>query len=82
MSRKNFMALRPYLQRKITRLREPISVETQVAAFLYYISDEGRKRIRNILSRNFQVVAQTIGKSIFHTDCQALESQSKIPLGD
>jgi len=48
MSRKNFTELcdmlRPYLQRKSTKMREPISVETQIAAFLYYISDEGRYR--------------------------------------
>lgn len=33
-----------FLRRKETQMRQPISVETQVAAFLYYISDEGRYR--------------------------------------
>ena len=36
--------LKLYLQKKSTRMRAPISVETQVASFLYYISDEGRYR--------------------------------------
>ena len=33
--------LKPYLQKKTTIIRAPISVETKVASFLYYISDEG-----------------------------------------
>ena len=32
------------LEKKSTRLRTPISVDTQVGSFLYYISDEGRYR--------------------------------------
>ena len=32
--------LKPYLQKKTTRMRAPISVETHVASFLYYITDE------------------------------------------
>lgn len=36
--------LRPFLLKECTQMRQPISVETQVAAFLYYISDEGRYR--------------------------------------
>ena len=33
--------LKPYLVKKTTKMRAPISVETQVASFLYYISDKG-----------------------------------------
>ena len=36
--------LKPYLQKKTTRMGPLASVETQVASFLYYISDEGRYR--------------------------------------
>ena len=36
--------LRPLLKRKSTRMRRPISVETQMAVTLYYLSDEGRYR--------------------------------------
>ena len=34
--------LRPFLQKQITHVIEPLSVETQVAIALYYLSDEGR----------------------------------------
>ena len=48
MSRKSFYELndmlRPYLEKKRTRLRTPISVEVQVGSLLYYIIDEGRYR--------------------------------------
>lgn len=48
MSHPTFMELcedlRPLLERKSTRMRRPISVETQVAVTLYYLSDEGRYR--------------------------------------
>ena len=36
--------LRPYLEKKRTRLRTPISVKAQLGSFLYYISDKGRYR--------------------------------------
>ena len=36
--------LRSFLQKQISHLREPLSVETQVAIALYYLSDEGRYR--------------------------------------
>ena len=36
--------LRPFIARKLTRMRIPVSVETQVAATLYYLSDGGRMR--------------------------------------
>ena len=48
MSKESFTVLsddlRPYLSKQITKLRVPISVEKQVAVFLYYVSDEGRWR--------------------------------------
>ena len=48
MSRPTFMELcedlRPLLRRKSTRMRRAISVETQMAVTLYYLSDEGRYR--------------------------------------
>ncbi|XP_022796273.1 protein ANTAGONIST OF LIKE HETEROCHROMATIN PROTEIN 1-like [Stylophora pistillata] len=48
MSHPTFMELcedlRPLLERKSTRMRRPISVETQIAVTLYYLSDEGRYR--------------------------------------
>ena len=36
--------LRPFIARKLTRMRIPVSVETQVAATLCYLSDGGRMR--------------------------------------
>ena len=36
--------LRPFIERKVTNMRLPVSVETQVALTLYYLSDEGRLR--------------------------------------
>ena len=36
--------LKPFLQREEANMRMPISVECQVAATLYYLSDEGRMR--------------------------------------
>jgi len=48
MSHPTFMELcedlRTLLERKSTRMRRPISVETQMAVTLYYLSDEGRHR--------------------------------------
>ena len=48
MSRANFYnlagLLRPHLERQVTVMREPVSVETQLAVTLYYLSDEGRLR--------------------------------------
>ena len=48
MSRPTFMELcedlRPLLQRISTRMRRPISVETQMAVTLYYMTGEGRYR--------------------------------------
>ena len=36
--------LRPFIERKVTNMRLPVSVETQVASTIYYLSDEGRLR--------------------------------------
>ena len=36
--------LRPYLTKQTTKLRKPVSVETQVAVTLYYLAGEGRMR--------------------------------------
>ena len=36
--------LRPFIERKVTNMRLPVSVETQLALTLYYLSDEGRHR--------------------------------------
>ena len=48
MSRASFYELcsllRPYIERQTTHMRNPVSVETQVAVVLYYLSDEGRLR--------------------------------------
>ena len=48
MTRNTFMTLteqlRPFLEKRTTAMREPISVEAQLAITLYYLSDEGRFR--------------------------------------
>ena len=48
MSKDNFMhlcqELSPFLQKQVTTMRKPISVEKQLAVTLYYLSDEGRFR--------------------------------------
>ena len=36
--------LRPYIEKQITTMRSPVSVEKQVALTLYYLSDEGQLR--------------------------------------
>ena len=60
MSHPTFMELyedrRPLLERKSTRMRRPISLETQMAFTLYYLSDEGRyRKVANAfgISRSF-----------------------------
>ena len=35
--------LRPFIQRKVTNIRLPVPVETQLALTLYYLPDEVRK---------------------------------------
>ena len=37
--------MRPYIQKNKSRLGDPISVEKQMAARLYYLVDEGRMQI-------------------------------------
>ena len=48
MSRSSFYELSellgPFIERKTTHMRCPVSVETHVAVVLYYLSDEGRLR--------------------------------------
>lgn len=48
MSKENFMRLcqqiRPFIEKESTHMREPISVEKQIAVTLYYLMDEGRYR--------------------------------------
>ena len=48
MHKENFLKLcselQPYIKKQVTNMREPVEVERQVAATLYYLSDEGRLR--------------------------------------
>lgn len=48
MSRESFYKLvdklRPFIEKQVTRMRVPVSADTQVAVTLYYLSDEGRLR--------------------------------------
>ena len=53
--------LRPYLTKQTTKLRKPASVETQVAATLYYLADEGRMRK---VSNSFGLGKATVSKVI------------------
>ena len=55
--------LRPYLTKQTTKLRKPVSVETQVAATLYYLADEGRMRK---VSNPFGLGKVTVSKVIRH----------------
>jgi hypothetical protein len=36
--------LKPFVEKRTTNMRSPISVECQIAATLYYLADEGRLR--------------------------------------
>ena len=53
--------LRPYIQKNKTRFRDPISVEKQVAATLYYLVDEGKKRK---VANSFVIGKLTVSKII------------------
>ena len=53
--------LRPYLTKQTTKLRKPVSVETQVAVTLYYLADEGRMRK---VSNSFGLGKATVSKLI------------------
>ena len=48
MRKENFLKLcaelRPFIEKQVTNTREPVEVDKQVAATLYYLSDEGRLR--------------------------------------
>ena len=67
MSRYNFFTLseqlRPHLEKQITNMRLPISVEKQVAIFLYYIADEGRyRKVANSFGISRAAVSKIIKK--------------------
>ena len=65
--------LRPFLEKQVTNMRVPVAVATQVAATLYYLSDEGRLRktanafglsrsvISNIVRRVCYVISNVLG---------------------
>ena len=65
--------LTPFLQKQVTNMRAPVSVATQVAVTLYYLSDEGRLRktanafgllrsvISNIVRRVCYVISNVLG---------------------
>ena len=53
--------LRPYIQKNKTRFRDPISVEKQVAATLYYLADEVRRRK---VARTFGIEKSTVSEII------------------
>ena len=55
--------LRPYLTKQTTKLRKPVSVETQVAVTLYYLAGEGRMRK---VSNSFGLGKATVSKVIRH----------------
>ena len=44
--------LRPYLEKKRTRIITPIFVKAQVGSFLYYIRDKGRLLKNHVWFRN------------------------------
>ena len=53
--------LRPYIQKNKTRFQDPISVEKQVAATLYYLADESR--MRKVVN-SFGIEKSTVSKII------------------
>jgi hypothetical protein len=66
MSRGNFMELcnelRPIIERETTRMKQPLSVETQVGITLYYFSDEGRyRKVANTFGVPRSSVSKTVG---------------------
>ena len=56
-----FEELKQYLTKQTTKLRKPVSVETQVAVTLYYLADEGRMRK---ISNSFGLGKATVSKVI------------------
>ncbi|CAB3994289.1 nuclease HARBI1 [Paramuricea clavata] len=79
MSKPNFLKLcnqlRPYLEKKTTRYRKPLSVEKQIAITLYYVADEGRlQKVANafgiarctasvVIRRVTQIISYVMGRS-------------------
>jgi hypothetical protein len=65
MSPGNFMELcnelRPIIERETTRMKQPLSVETQVGITLYYFSDEGRYRK---VANTFGVARSSMSKTV------------------
>ena len=80
MNRDNFYklcdSLRPYIFKEATLMRVPLSVETQVAVFLYYISDEGRMlktaNAFGVAKCTVSVVVKRVSKSICDELCPEL----------
>ena len=53
--------LRPYIEGKATRMRQPVDVVEKVACTLYYLSDEGRMRkTANAFGISKQVVSKIV----------------------
>ena len=54
--------LRPIIERETTRMKQPLSVETQVGITLYYFSDEGRyRKVANTFGVARSSVSKTVG---------------------
>ena len=60
---KLYTELRPYIQKSKTRFRDPISVEKQVAAILYYFAYKGRMRK---VANSFGIGKSKVSKIIRH----------------
>ena len=53
--------LQPYIQKISTRFRDPVSVEKQVTATLYYLADEGRMhKVSNVFGIGKSTVSKVI----------------------
>ena len=79
MSRATFLSLceqvRPYIERQTTIMRQPIEVERQVAATLYYLADEGRiRKTANAFGMSRSSVSVIIRRVCF-TICQCMGPQ-------
>ena len=75
MSKFSFLILcnevRPFLEKESTVMREPLSVETQVAITLYFLSDEGRYRK---ITNAFDVGKSTLSKTV-RSVCQVMSKE-------
>ena len=65
VSKETFMKLcnelRPCLEKQVTNIRDPLSVETQVGVTLYYLSDEGRyRKVANSFGIGRSTVSTTV----------------------